>query len=72
MTILVNTHTEQEEKQLLAFLDSMKYDYTHQENIFLSQEQQKEILQRDREYEAGEAKSYSLDEVIAYFNVAGK
>ena len=30
------------------------------------------ILQRDREYEAGEAKSYSLDEVIAYFNVAGK
>ncbi len=72
MTILVNTYTEQEEKQLLAFLDSMKYDYTQQENVFLSQEQQKEILQRDKEYEAGEAKSYSLDEVIAYFNITGK
>ena len=27
MSILVNPHTEQEEKTLIAFLDSMKYDY---------------------------------------------
>lgn len=28
MGILVNTHTEQEEKILLAFLNSLKFDYT--------------------------------------------
>jgi hypothetical protein len=27
MSILVNTHNEQEEKILLAFLDSLKFDY---------------------------------------------
>ena len=27
MSILVNPHSEQEEKTLIAFLDSMKYDY---------------------------------------------
>ena len=27
MSILVNPHNEQEEKALLAFLNSMKYDY---------------------------------------------
>jgi hypothetical protein len=27
MGILVNPHSEQEEKTLIAFLDSMKYDY---------------------------------------------
>ena len=27
MSILVNPHSEQEEKALIAFLDNMKYDY---------------------------------------------
>jgi hypothetical protein len=27
MSILVNTHSEQEEKVLLAFLDSLKFEY---------------------------------------------
>lgn len=38
MGIFVNTHTEQEEKVLLAFLDSLKFDYTA-----MPQEQEGEI-----------------------------
>ena len=73
MTIVVNPHSKQEEKQLLAFLDSMKYDYTKEyEPAILSKEQQEEILERDRLYEAGQMKSYSLDEIIAHFNISEK
>ena len=54
MTVVVNPHNPQEEKALLAFLDSMKYDYSQEDDtLFLSEAQQKEILERDREYEAG-------------------
>jgi hypothetical protein len=73
MTIVVNPHSKQEEKALLAFLDSMKYDYSREnEVVILSEAQQQEILDRDREYEAGEAKSYSLDEIITHFNITKK
>jgi hypothetical protein len=37
--------------------------------LIISEEQKNEILERDREYEAGEAKSYSLDEILIYFNM---
>jgi len=73
MTIVVNPHNSQEEKALLAFLDSMKYDYSQEDEIFiLSEAQQNEILERDREYEAGEAETYSIDEIIAHFNIKEK
>jgi hypothetical protein len=73
MTIVVNPHSQQEEIKLLAFLDSMKYDYTKEHEInILSEAQQLEVLERDRQYEAGETKSYSLDEIIAYFDLKGK
>jgi len=73
MTIVVNPHNPTEEKALLAFLDSMKFDYTKEDSLtILSEAQQQEILERDRQYEAGEMKSYSLDEVIAHFNIGRK
>jgi len=73
MTIVVNPHNPQEEQALLAFLDSMKYDYARQdEALLLSDAQQQEILERDRQYEAGEAQSYSLDDIIAHFNIKEK
>jgi len=69
MTIVVNPHNQLEEQALLAFLDNMKCDYTRDdETITLSGAQQEEILERDRLYEAGEMKSYSLDEIITHFN----
>ncbi|MEP6613696.1 MAG: hypothetical protein ABJA76_17465 [Mucilaginibacter sp.] len=73
MTIVVNPHNPQEEQALLAFLDSMKYDYaTEDESFLLSDAQQQEILERDRQYEAGEAENYSLNEIIAHFNIKEK
>ena len=73
MTIVVNPHTSQEEHALLAFLDKMKYDYSREEETFvLSEARQKEILERDTEYEAGETETYSIDEIIAHFNIKEK
>lgn len=40
--------------------------------VTVSEEQKNEILERDREYEAGEAKSYSLDEILIYFSMLGE
>ncbi len=35
----------------------------------LTDEQQQEILKRDKEYEAGETEIYSLEEIIRHFNI---
>jgi hypothetical protein len=73
MSIIVNPHNPKEEQALLAFLDSMKYDYTWDNDTFvLSEAQQKEILERDRQFESGETETYSLDEIIAHFNIKEK
>ena len=40
--------------------------------MLLSEAQQQEILERDRQFEAGEAETYSLDEIIAHFNIKEK
>jgi hypothetical protein len=70
MSIVVNPHNQQEEKALLAFLDSMKYDYSQADDaIFLSEAQQQEILERDRQYEAGEAETFTLNQVINHFGI---
>lgn len=70
MSIIVNPHNQKEEKALLAFLDSMKYEYTQADDAtILSLSQQQEILERDRQYEAGETEAYTLDQVIKYFGI---
>ncbi|RZL54892.1 MAG: hypothetical protein EOO93_19685 [Pedobacter sp.] len=65
MSILVNTQNEQEEKVLLAFLESLKYNYQanieNEEQIntaFLNQ-YNKEIDEADAEIEAGNFISHS-------------
>jgi len=73
MSIIVNPHNSKEEKALLAFLDNMKYDYIKDnETQILSKTQQLEILERDRQYEAGEIETFSLNEIIAHFNLKDK
>jgi hypothetical protein len=72
MSIVVNPHNEQEELALLAFLDRMKYEYTHGEDSILSKEQQLEISERDRQYETGETESFTLNEIIAHFDIKEK
>jgi hypothetical protein len=74
MSIVVNPHSQQEELKLLAFLDSMKYDYVKEDDTdtILSPEQINEVLDRDKEYEEGKAQSYSLEEIIAHFKLDDK
>jgi len=56
MSILVNPHSEREEKTLIAFLDSMKYDYKSgidtDTEAFLDQ-YNKEIDEAEAEIESG-------------------
>jgi len=72
MSIIVNPHNQEEERELLAFLDRMNYNYTNEETTLLSDAQQEEILERDRQYEAGEAEVYTFNEFIAHFGTRGK
>lgn len=60
MSVLVNTKNEQEEKILLAFLDSLRYDYqsgiedeNDQTNTAFINQYNSEIDQADSEIEAG-------------------
>ena len=50
MSIIVNPHNQEEEQELLAFLDRMNYNYTHEETTLLSDDQQEQNLERDRQY----------------------
>ncbi len=55
MTILVNTHNELEEKVLLAFLESLRYDYksdVHEDEAFIDQ-YNKEIDEAEAEIDSG-------------------
>ncbi|EHQ28537.1 hypothetical protein [Mucilaginibacter paludis] len=50
MTIVVNPHSEQEEKVLLAFLNSLQYYYqANIDDMSLTSSQQQEVLRRDRD-----------------------
>ncbi len=70
MTIVVNPHSKEEELALLSFLDKMQYDYLKEdEEALLSDLQKKEILDRDSEFENGEAETFSLQEIAAHFNI---
>jgi hypothetical protein len=55
-TLTFNFHNEQEEKVLLAFLDSLKYDYRRvdeQKDFQLSDEEVKGLLQTKRDFLEG-------------------
>jgi len=70
MSIIVNPHNTAEEVALLAFLDRMQYDYAKDDDaIMLSDSQKQEIIERDKQYEAGQAETYSLNEIVAHFNI---
>jgi putative addiction module component (TIGR02574 family) len=67
-TLLVNINDEQEERALLAFLDSHKYNYSADiQSSELSDVQKEEILRRERDFESGKIKAESWDEVKKRF-----
>lgn len=64
MTVVVNTHSEQEEKVLLAFLDSLKYDYqTNDAELSLTDAQAEEILSRDKKFAEGNTTAKAWDDI---------
>ena len=67
-TLLVNITDEQEERALLAFLDSHKYNYTtgvHPDE--LSEVQKEEILRREQDFISGKIKAEPWSEVRKRF-----
>jgi uncharacterized protein YaiL (DUF2058 family) len=67
MTISVNTQNEQEEKVLIAFLESLNYDYQteDEEDVFLTEAQKAEILRRDKELSEGKVTARDWSEIKA-------
>lgn len=63
MTISVSVNNEQEEKVLLAFLNSLEYDYQTDDDYVLTPEQQKEILRRDKEFLNGKTTARDWNEI---------
>ena len=66
MTISVNPHNEQEEKVLVAFLQSLSYDYEiGKEDVVLTGEQKTEILARNKDIVDGKATARNWSEIKA-------
>ena len=64
MTVVVNLRSLEEEKVLLAFLDSLQYDYqTASDDIALMSEQEKEIIRRDAALTEGKTSARNWDEI---------
>jgi putative addiction module component (TIGR02574 family) len=67
-TLLVNISDEQEERALLDFLNSHKYNYiTETQSSGLSEAQKIEILRREQDFKAGKIKSEPWEEVRKRF-----
>ena len=69
MTIVVKPNNKNEEMELLAFLDRMKYDYSRDEPVALSETQLQETLKRDRLYEDGKTDTFSIEDIITHFKL---
>lgn len=64
MTVVVTLRTPEEEKVLLAFLDSLQYDYqATPDDIVLTGEQEKEIIRRDAALTEGKTSARDWDEI---------
>ena len=72
MTFVVNPHSKQEEKQLLAFLIAWNMTILKNMNPQFYLKDNRRKYWSVIGYEAGEMKSYSLDEIIAHFNISEK
>jgi putative addiction module component (TIGR02574 family) len=67
-TLTVDINNEQEERVLLAFLNSLKYNYkTEAHPEALTEAQQNEILRRERDFESGKINAEPWDEVKKRF-----
>lgn len=64
MTVVVNLKNPEEEKVLLAFLESLNYDYlTTADESELTEQQQQEVLRREKAFSEGKTSARSWDEI---------
>ena len=69
-SLTVNIESEQEERVLLAFLNSLKYNYkTDLHNNDLTDTQKKEILRRENDFKSGKIKSEPWEDVKKRFSL---
>ncbi|MCJ8210292.1 addiction module protein [Mucilaginibacter sp. RS28] len=69
MTVVVHPHNEQEEKVLLAFLNSLNYEYSsEQPEVELTAQQQQEILAREQKLKDGTTTTRSWDDIKKDFD----
>jgi len=66
-TLTVDITNDQEERVLLAFLNSLKYNYHTNPDNDLSEAQKAEVLRRQHLFETGQMKSEPWDEVKKRF-----
>ena len=66
-TLTVNIDNEQHERVLLAFLNSLKYDYKTDVLHDISDAQKEELLRRERDFEAGKIESEPWEDVRKRF-----
>jgi putative addiction module component (TIGR02574 family) len=67
-TLTVDINNEQEERVLLAFLNSLKYNYkTGTQPEGLTEAQEKEILRREKDFESGKIQAEPWTEVRKRF-----
>jgi len=66
-TLTIDIHNQEEEKALLEFLHKSNISYRTNDDLALSQEQEEEILSREKAFENGEMKSQPWEEVRKRF-----
>jgi hypothetical protein len=67
-TLMININDEQQERVLLAFLNSLKYNYTTEvQPNEISDAQKEEILKREIDFNSGKIKSEPWEEVRKRF-----
>jgi len=64
MAVVVNLKNPEEEKVLIAFLESLNYDYLTTSDVpELTHDQQQEVLLREKAFAEGKTSSRSWEEI---------
>jgi len=63
MTVLVNLRSPEEEKELIDFLNKKHYDYQKTDAPFLTTEQEREIIRRDKAFAEGKTSARDWEDV---------
>jgi hypothetical protein len=64
MTVIVNPHSEEQEKALVEFLDRMQYDYQRDtDDLGLTELQKQEILKRDNDFINGKTTARDWNDI---------